>query len=218
MWTRLAQVCALGLVSVGQAEAADGADPALAREFEIAAGLAAEVFAVDPVLSDLLLFEPLSLPPLAQEYEVVDLEDYTDPTSATIHLTTGALLLRDPSETGTLARFRFQDADGNWIRDSEGRYYTATWYELDDGRLAKLIRNADGDGVGTYTIDPIAGGYELALDLDADRVIDVHDALTSDGHEQISATAFGREWIELFGAGYNALCYPAVEGGLAGMP
>jgi hypothetical protein len=204
----------LGVTSfVGRAFAAE---PTLADEVLSLAAQAEGVFKLDSRLYSMMIDDPVSLTSGTREYEVIDLEDYTDPTTASMHVTEGAILLRDPSELGEVVRYRYQGADGAWVRDAEGRYLTSTWYGTPDGRLAKVLRNADGHGVGTYTIDPEIGGYEVALDLDADAVVDLHDVITSDGHEQVSVTALGREWADQYLSGFNMLCYSADLGGTVG--
>ncbi|MEQ1569397.1 MAG: hypothetical protein ABMA64_27415 [Myxococcota bacterium] len=204
----------LGVTSfVGRAFAAE---PTLADEVLSLAAQAEGVFKLDSRLYSMMIDDPVSLTASTREYEVIDLENYADPTTATMRVTEGAILLRDPSELGGIVRYRYQGADGEWVRDAEGRYLTSTWYGTADGRIARVIRNADGHGVGTYTLDPVMGGYEVALDLDADAVVDVHDVLTSDGHEQMSVTALGREWADQYLSGFNALCYSVDLGGTLG--
>lgn len=172
---------------------------------------------LDPVLSKWLLYDPSPLLGAQERYAVLDLEDSTDTGTVSVSVADGMVLLRDPAATGEFVRFRYRDEDGAWVRHPDGRYLVTNWYRTPDGRLSKIIRNEDGDGVGTYTVDPARGGYELNLDLDADRVVDLNDTITGDGHEQLMVTALGLDWIDVFLSGQNPLCYVSAIGGTPGM-
>ena len=142
-----------------------------------------------------------------QSYVVYELAEV-----GTSHISTfkyeGILLLAAPDSNETPEEVHYHHSDGTHVVDDSKRLLTDYYYRDPAGGFYKVIINSQREGIGLIRLSE-SGGYQLILDLNGDRIIDLIDHLYLEHgtlQERVIANDWGIQFMDNWSRGMNGLC------------